>query len=191
MYVYYTESQLLFTSARTVVFTPLWFHFFVLQLPPKNFCVTPLGQPRRRWKNNTLIQSFQVGQHSGSWVKVQTDSLILSICLHFCVTVYHYDWNLQKMFWSLIGFEFFVGVPWSQACSHLVRLLCYLQTGRAQVWEEIDFYSYLGIKDHKIGSFVFYHLKILVTFLTFYRNSQNLAKFEMVLTKQIAGFLKV
>ena len=159
--------------------------------PPQNFCVTPLGQPRRRWKNNTLIQSFQVGQHSGSWVKVQTDSLFLSICLHFCVTVYHYDWNLQKIFWSLIGFEFFVGVPWSQACSHLVRLLCYLQTGRAQVWEEIDFYSYLGIKDHKIGSFVFYHLKILVTFLTFYRNSQNLAKFEMVLTKQIAGFLKV
>ena len=109
----------------------------------------------------------------------------------FCMTVYHYRWHLREMFWSLIGFETFVGVPWSLACSHLVKLFCYLQTGRAQFWQEIHFYSYLGIKDHKIGSFVFDHLKILVTFLIFYHNSQSLPKFEMALSKQIAEFSKV
>ena len=96
-----------------------------------------------------------------------------------CMTVCHYVWNLQEMFWSLIGFEILCGCPMKWSFFYLVKLFCYLQTGRAQFWQEIHFYSYLGIKDHKIGSFVFYHLKILVTFLTFYHNSKNLAKLEI------------
>ena len=57
------------------------------------------------------------------------------------MTVYYYDWNLLEMF---------------QACLHLVKLFWYLETDRAQFWQEIHFYSYLGIKDNKIGGGLYF-----------------------------------